>query len=64
MIKVILNTPNPTMPFCEPARDLRLQNVPLWLHQRNVLAPYVTRETELKTDIRMPALRKPTLADL
>ena len=61
MIKVILNAPNPIMPFCEPARDLRLQNVPLWLHQRNVLAPYVTREVELKAGMRMPQLREPTL---
>ncbi len=61
MIKVILNAPNPIMPFCEPARDLRLQNVPLWLHQRNVLAPYVTREIELKAGMHMPPVREPTL---
>jgi UDP-N-acetylglucosamine diphosphorylase / glucose-1-phosphate thymidylyltransferase / UDP-N-acetylgalactosamine diphosphorylase / glucosamine-1-phosphate N-acetyltransferase / galactosamine-1-phosphate N-acetyltransferase len=61
MIKVILNASNPIMPFCEPARELRLQNVPLWLHQRNLLAPYVTREVELKPGIRMPQLREPTL---
>lgn len=61
MIKVILNAPNPIMPFCEPARDLRLQNAPLWLHQRNVLAPYVTREIELKAGMRMPPVREPTL---
>jgi UDP-N-acetylglucosamine diphosphorylase / glucose-1-phosphate thymidylyltransferase / UDP-N-acetylgalactosamine diphosphorylase / glucosamine-1-phosphate N-acetyltransferase / galactosamine-1-phosphate N-acetyltransferase len=61
MIKVILNAPNLIMPFCEPARDLRLQNVPLWLHQRNVLAPYVTREIELKAGMRMPQLHEPTL---
>jgi len=61
MIKVILNAPNPIMPFCEPARDLRLQNVPLWLHQRNLLAPYVTREVELKAGMRMPPVREPTL---
>ena len=61
MIKVILNAPNQIMPFCEPARDLRLQNVPLWLHQRNVLAPYVTREVELKAGMRMPPVREPTL---
>jgi len=61
MIKVILNAPNPIMPFCEAARDLRLQNAPLWLHQRNVLAPYVTREVELKAGMRMPPVREPTL---
>ncbi len=61
MIKVILQAPKPIMPFCEPARDLRLQNAPLWLHQRNLLAPYVTREVELKPGMRMPPLREPTL---
>ena len=61
MLKIILNAPNLIMPFCEPARDLRIQNAPLWLWQRNLLAPYVTRELELKTGMRMPAVREPTL---
>jgi acetyltransferase-like isoleucine patch superfamily enzyme len=61
MLKIILNAPNPIMPFCEPARDLRIQNAPLWLWQRNLLAPYVTRELELKTGMRLPAVHEPTL---
>ncbi|HEX8993063.1 MAG TPA: DapH/DapD/GlmU-related protein [Anaerolineales bacterium] len=61
MLKIILNAPNLIMPFCEPARDLRIQNAPLWLWQRNLLAPYVTRELELKAGMRMPAVRDPTL---
>ena len=61
MLKIILNAPNIIMPFCEPARDLRIQNAPLWLWQRNLLAPYVTRELELKTGMRMPAVREPTI---
>jgi UDP-N-acetylglucosamine diphosphorylase / glucose-1-phosphate thymidylyltransferase / UDP-N-acetylgalactosamine diphosphorylase / glucosamine-1-phosphate N-acetyltransferase / galactosamine-1-phosphate N-acetyltransferase len=61
MLKIILNAPNPIMPFCEPARDLRIQNAPLWLWQRNILAPYVTRELELRAGMRMPAVREPTL---
>jgi carbonic anhydrase/acetyltransferase-like protein (isoleucine patch superfamily) len=61
MLKIILNAPNPIMPFCEPARDLRIQNTPLWLWQRNLLAPYVTRELELKPGMRMPPVREPTL---
>ncbi len=61
MLKIILNAPNPIMPFCEPARDLRIQNAPLWLWQRNLLAPYVTRELELKPGMRMPAVREPAL---
>src|SRR5512141_2404443 len=61
MLKIILTAPNLIMPFCEPARDLRIQNAPLWLWQRNLLAPYVTRELELKAGMRMPAVREPTL---
>ncbi|MBV6452458.1 MAG: multidrug transporter [Anaerolineae bacterium] len=57
MLKVILNEEKPITPFNEFARDLRIQNQPLWLHQRNVLAPYTTRELELKTGQRMPAER-------
>src|SRR5258706_242000 len=44
MLKIILHAQNQVMPFCETARELRIQNSPLWLHQRNLLAPYVTRE--------------------
>ena len=49
------------MPFCETARELRVQNTPLWLWQRNLLAPYVTRELELKPGMRLPPVREPTL---
>ena len=62
MLKVILHAPNVIMPFCEPARELRLQNAPLWLWQRNLLAPYVTRELELKKGMPMPQVHEPTLA--
>lgn len=58
MLKVILNAPHPITPFNEPARDLRIQNHPLWLHQRNVLAPYTTRELELRPGQRMPVDRE------
>ncbi|HEY2979706.1 MAG TPA: hypothetical protein VGJ22_00875 [Anaerolineales bacterium] len=61
MLKVILQAPQPITPFCEPARELRIQNAPLWLHQRNLLAPYMTRELELKAGQRMPPVREPTL---
>jgi acetyltransferase-like isoleucine patch superfamily enzyme len=57
MLKVILNAPRPITPFNEPARDLRIQNIPLWLNQRNVLAPYTTSERELKPDQRFPQER-------
>ena len=49
------------MPFCEPARELRIQNSPLWLHQRNLLAPYVTREMELKQGEPLQPVREPTI---
>jgi UDP-N-acetylglucosamine diphosphorylase / glucose-1-phosphate thymidylyltransferase / UDP-N-acetylgalactosamine diphosphorylase / glucosamine-1-phosphate N-acetyltransferase / galactosamine-1-phosphate N-acetyltransferase len=61
MLKAILNANTQIMPFCELARDLRIQNKPLWLHQRNLLAPYTTREIELKKGERMPAVREPTI---
>src|SRR5574338_260893 len=61
MLKVILTAPKPIMPFCEPARDLRIQNVPLWLHQRNLLSKYATREMELRPGERLKPTREPTL---
>ena len=61
MLKVILNAPHPISPFNEPARDLRIQNHPLWLTQRNVLAPYTTRELELKQGQRLPPNREETI---
>jgi carbonic anhydrase/acetyltransferase-like protein (isoleucine patch superfamily) len=57
MLKVILNAQHPITPFNEPARDLRIQNTPLWLHQRNLLTPYTTREVELKPGQRFPQQR-------
>ncbi len=57
MLKVILNAPHPLTPFNEPARDLRIQNTPLWLHQRNVLAPYTKSEVELRPGQRFPQQR-------
>lgn len=61
MLKIILHAPNHIMPFCEPARELRIQNSPLWLHQRNLLAPYVTREMELKQGERLQPVREPAI---
>jgi len=61
MLKIILHAPNPIMPFCEPARELRIQNAPLWWHQRRQLAPYVTRELELKPGDRLQPVREPAL---
>ena len=61
MLKVILNAPHPIAPFNEPARYLRIHNVPLWLHQRNILSPYTTHELELKPGQRFPLEREETI---
>jgi acetyltransferase-like isoleucine patch superfamily enzyme len=46
MRKFILRDHRHIHPFNEEARDLRLHNKPLWLHQRDVLAIYTTQEIE------------------
>ena len=61
MLKVILPAPNRIPPFNEPARDLRIQNAPLWLWQRNMLAPYVTKEMELAAREPLPRVRDPMI---
>ena len=61
MFKIILQATRPIPPFNEPARDLRIQNKPLWLHQRDLLAPYTTREAELPPGARLPVTREPML---
>jgi acetyltransferase-like isoleucine patch superfamily enzyme len=61
MLKIILPAPRPIPPFNELARDLRIQNTPLWLWQRNMLAPYVTREVELPPGARLPQSREPMI---
>lgn len=47
MRKVILRQKEFLSPFNEPARDLRVLNKPLWLHQRDLLARYTTEEREV-----------------
>jgi carbonic anhydrase/acetyltransferase-like protein (isoleucine patch superfamily) len=47
MRKIILQDSHKIFPFNEPARNLRVLNKPLWLHQRDVLARYVTEEREV-----------------
>lgn len=61
MLKVILKTPRFIPPFNEPARDLRIQNKPLWLNQRDLLAPYVKREIELSPGQHLPVVREPMI---
>jgi UDP-N-acetylglucosamine diphosphorylase / glucose-1-phosphate thymidylyltransferase / UDP-N-acetylgalactosamine diphosphorylase / glucosamine-1-phosphate N-acetyltransferase / galactosamine-1-phosphate N-acetyltransferase len=61
MLKIILQAKKPISPFNEPARDLRIQNQPLWLLQRDTLAPYVTRELEIPSNARLPQSQEPML---
>ncbi len=61
MLKIILQCPRYLEPFNERARDLRIVNKPLWLQQRDVLAPYTTRELELPPEARLPQTREPCI---
>lgn len=61
MLKIILQDQRYLYPFNEPARDLRIQNKPLWLSQRDVLAPYTHRELELRPWDTLPETREPCL---
>jgi UDP-N-acetylglucosamine diphosphorylase / glucose-1-phosphate thymidylyltransferase / UDP-N-acetylgalactosamine diphosphorylase / glucosamine-1-phosphate N-acetyltransferase / galactosamine-1-phosphate N-acetyltransferase len=61
MLKVILQAPRHIRPFNEAARDLRIQNKPLWLNQRDLLSPYVTREIELAPGAHLPISREPMI---
>ncbi len=54
MQKFILPAAVNIHPFNEPARDLRIQNKPLWLVQRDVLAPYISHEFELPPGAPLP----------
>jgi UDP-N-acetylglucosamine diphosphorylase / glucose-1-phosphate thymidylyltransferase / UDP-N-acetylgalactosamine diphosphorylase / glucosamine-1-phosphate N-acetyltransferase / galactosamine-1-phosphate N-acetyltransferase len=61
MYKIILQNKKSIPPFNEPARDLRITNKPLWLVQRDILAPYTEREMELPTGAPMPDVKGPCL---
>jgi carbonic anhydrase/acetyltransferase-like protein (isoleucine patch superfamily) len=54
MLKIILQDPRYLTPFNERARDIRIMNKPLWLSQRDVLAPYTHRELELSFGASLP----------
>lgn len=61
MQKIILPAPKYIHPFNERARDLRVQNKPLWLVHRDVLAPFTDRELELEPGEPLPELHQPTI---
>lgn len=46
MRRIILTETQHISPFNEPARDLRVQNKPLWLWQRDLLATHTSDERE------------------
>lgn len=54
MLKIIVNDERYLHPFNERARDLRILNKPLWLAQRDVLAPYTNREIEVPANFPLP----------
>ena len=62
MQKIILKVTKPVHPFNEPARDLRIQNKPLWLIHRDVLAPYAEREHEVEEGDPLPNISGPCIA--
>jgi carbonic anhydrase/acetyltransferase-like protein (isoleucine patch superfamily) len=55
MRKIILRRDGYLAPFNEPARDLRVLNKPLWLHQRDALARFTTEEREAASLDDVPA---------
>lgn len=61
MRKIILRDRHKIFPFNEPARDLRVLNKPLWLHQRDVLARYTTEEREVDALAEIDSQRVETL---
>ncbi|HKJ27729.1 MAG TPA: hypothetical protein VJ965_08835 [Anaerolineales bacterium] len=56
MIRISLRDHRYLQPFNDYARDLRIQNKPLWLHHSDALAPYVQgeRQAESFEDILSP----------
>lgn len=61
MRKVIIRDRRLIPPFNEPARDLRILNKPLWLLQRDILAPYCDREVEVEHFHQVPKDNEETL---
>ena len=61
MRKCILRDQRHIHPFNEEARDLRVQNKPLWLHQRDTLASYTTQELECDSFEGLPTDQVETL---
>ncbi len=54
MRKIILHDDQHVHPFNDEARDLRIHNKPLWLHQRDVLTRHVDQELEFGSPLEIP----------
>ena len=54
MRKVIVRDRRKIPPFNEPARELRVLNKPLWLHQKDILDPYCDSEIEVDSIEQIP----------
>ena len=61
MRKVIIRDKHRIPPFNECARDLRVLNKPLWLWQRDILAPYCDSEIEIGSALEIPTDRQEML---
>ncbi len=61
ILKIILPSLRQIIPFNEPARDLRIQNKPLWLLQRDVLSKYTHAELELTPGQSLPEINEACL---
>ncbi len=61
MRRIILRDRRPIPPFNEPARELRVLNKPLWLHQRDLMASYVEKELEVDSFEQIDSARVETL---
>ncbi len=56
--RIVLRSNKNVAPFNETARDLRILNKPLWLIQRDVLAPFCEQEIEILPDEKIPEIDK------
>ncbi len=56
--RIILRSNRHVLPFNEPARDLRILNKPLWLIQRDTLAPYTKQEIDIFPGDDIPVKEK------
>lgn len=56
--RIVLRSDRQVLPFNEPARDLRILNKPLWLIQRDALAPYTNQEIDISPGEKIPIENK------